>query len=108
MKKPSRKSGGRASHKIMYLGRVGGKGKNYERFLPVFPPRPGFGEVSVVLKTKNQVVLVSRLGRFQVARTLIVEAKFLDVAGLRDNPHPGLVVGWAIVHQGDAVAVDAV
>src|SRR6266481_512622 len=93
-----------ASSSVLLAGEV----ENHEGFLAVFPPRPGFRDVSIVVKMKNQVMLMPRIGRLQVARALIVEAEFLDVVGLRDDTRTRLVVGRAVVHQGDAVAVDTV
>ena len=61
-----------------------------------------------VVEADDQVMLVARGRRFEVAGTLEVEAELFEIIGIGHHAHARLVVRGAVMDEGDAVAVDAV
>src|SRR5207244_10511004 len=85
---------------------LAGEVEEHGDILVILAPSPGFDDVIGVVEAEDQVMLVSRGRRFEVAGTLEVEAELFDIVGIGHHAHARLVVCGAVMDEcGDSVVV---
>src|SRR5579872_6867403 len=81
---------------------------DHGRVLAGFAPCPPFRDVIFILELDDQMLLMtgSRVGK--VSGALKLKLQFSRGLVLRYRAHPRLIVGRAVMHESDAVLVDAI
>lgn len=87
---------------------LAGKVIDGDTVLPAFPPGPFFRDVVFILKPHDQSVFMPRRELWEITRTGELKYQFLHIGRLWYCSHARLIVGWAVVDQSDAIAIDRV